>query len=234
MGLWIVSGTHRIKGLVDLFNPAPFAVLTAALVAAALVLRRGRAGATAFVAMLGANVTTQALKPLLAVQRDTPLLHHLSAESWPSGHATATMSFALALALVSPPRLRPLAVAAGALITVVTVYAVLIYGSHYPSDIVGGFLVATAWACVAAAILEPEAGPSPPIGPALATAALVTVTALAVAARPTWAFNYAVDHTTFVFGALAIAGGAVALSGSVPVPTAARRRPLPRSRRATG
>ena len=67
-------------------------------------------------------------------------------EACPSGHTTAVMSLALALVIVSPPRLRPLAAAAGGLLTVATVFSLLVLGSHYPSDIVGGLLVATAWA----------------------------------------------------------------------------------------
>ena len=108
----------------------------------------------------------------------------------------------------------------------------LMLGSHYPSDIVGGLLVATTWACVASAALRLELAPS------LSGAALGAFVlgggraAVAVALRPADAFAYAAANTTFVFGALAIAAGALVLSGSVPAPTGARRRP--RSPRARG
>ena len=55
--------------------------------------------------MLGAGVTTQFLKPLLAVQRDFPVWHFMGPEAYPSGHTTAVMSLALALVIVAPPRL---------------------------------------------------------------------------------------------------------------------------------
>ena len=119
-------------------------------------------------------------------------------EAYPSGHTTAVMSFALALAIVAPPRLRPLAAAAGALLTVGTVYSILILGGHYPSDIIGGFLVATAWACLAVIPLRPEARPSLRKlagGPAIAGAVLAAAGAVAVTWRPSGAVAYAVGRT---------------------------------------
>jgi membrane-associated phospholipid phosphatase len=231
MGLWTVRGAPYAGKLVGLFNPLPYVLLAGFVTAAAAVAGRGRAALVAFVAMLGANVSTQLLKPLLATPREFPVGHYMGPEAWPSGHTTAVMSLALALVIVSPPRLRPLAAAAGGLLTVGTVYSILILGSHYPSDVVGGFLVATGWACLAATARRPEARPSMRAlagGPVLATAVLATAAAVVVALRPAPAFAYAAGNTTFVAGALAIAAGALLLSGSVPAPTGARRRPPPR------
>ena len=81
--------------------------------------------------MVAANVTSQVLKVLLATQRDFPPGHWMGPEAWPSGHATAVMSFALALVLIAPPRRRWLAAAVGAVLTVATVYGILINGWHY-------------------------------------------------------------------------------------------------------
>ncbi len=181
--------------------------------------------------MLGAGVTTQVLKPLLAFQRDYPPDHFMGPVAYPSGHTTAVMSLALALIIVSPPRLRPLAAAAGGLLTVATVFGILVLGGHYPSDIVGGLLVATTWACVATAALRLELAPSLS-GAALGAFVLAAAGIFVVALRPADAFAYAAANTTFVFGALAIAAGALVLSGSVPAPTGALRRP--RSPRARG
>ena len=85
-----------------------------------MLVGRVRAGLLGAGAMLGAEVSAQLLKPLLAMQRDVPFLEPAA---WPSGHTTAVMGFALALAIVAPPRARPYAVAAGALLTVLTVNA---------------------------------------------------------------------------------------------------------------
>jgi membrane-associated phospholipid phosphatase len=233
MGLWGLPGTSLADDFIRLFDPAPFAVLSGSLVVAALVARRYRAAAAAFTAMLGAGVTTQFLKPLLAVQREYPAFHFMGPEAYPSGHTTAVMSLALALVIVAPSRWRPLAAAAGGLLTVAVVFSILVHGGHYPSDIVGGFLVATGWAYLASAALDVQARPSVS-GPVVAGAVLAALAVALVASRPAAAVGYALANTTFVAGALAIAAGALVLSGSVPVPRAAPRRPPRRSPRARG
>src|SRR4051794_25403669 len=155
-GFMGLPGHGYASALVGMFDPAPYTLLALAVVAGALLARRPRAAAAALVTMLGAGVTTQELKPLLAFQREFPPMHFMGPVAYPSGHTTAVMSLALALIIVSPTRLRPLAAAGGGLLTVATVFSLLITGSHYPSDIVGGLLVATAWACAASALLRIE------------------------------------------------------------------------------
>jgi membrane-associated phospholipid phosphatase len=233
MGLWGLPGTTLADDFIRLFNPAPFAVLSGSLMLAALVAKRYRQAALAFAVMFGAGVTTQVLKPLLAVQREYPVFHYMGPEAYPSGHTTAVMSFALALIIVAPGRWRALAAAGGGLLTVATVFSILVHGGHYPTDIVGGFLVATGWAYLASAALRVEARPSV-AGPALGGAVLAALGLLLVLWRPADALNYAVANTTFVLGALVIAAGALALSGSVPVPRAAPRRPPRHSPHARG
>jgi membrane-associated phospholipid phosphatase len=230
-GFMGLPGRAYANELVSMFNPVPFALLALSLVTGAVLVRRPRAAAAAALTMLGAGVTTQLLKPLLAFQRDFPPGHFMGPVAYPSGHTTAVMSLALALIIVSPARLRPLAAAAGGLLTVATVFSILLVGGHYPSDIVGGLLVATSWACVASAVLRLELKPSLS-GAALGASVLAAAGVLVVALRPADAFAYASANTTFVVGALAIAAGALALSGSVPAPTGAPRRP--RSPRARG
>jgi membrane-associated phospholipid phosphatase len=230
-GFMGLPGTVYASDLVGLFNPAPFAVLSAAIIAGGLIARRPRAALAAAATMYGSAVTTQVLKPALAFQRDFPPGHFMGPIAFPSGHTTAVMSLSLALVLVSPSRLRPLAAAAGGLLTVATVFSLLMLGSHYPSDIVGGLLVATACACVASAALRLEFSPSLS-GVALGATIFGAAGLLLVASRPASALAYASANTTFVFGALAIAAGALVLSGSAPAPRGARRHP--RSPRARG
>ena len=60
--------------------------------------------------LLGANVTTQLLKPLLAHPRATRSARRhrrSSPASWPSGHATAAMSLALCVVLAAPGAAAP-------------------------------------------------------------------------------------------------------------------------------
>ena len=75
-----------------LCNPSPYVYLAAVPVAVALVRRRVWVGVAIGAILLGANVTTQLLKPLLAAPRAADLLagvKPVSPASWPSGHATA-------------------------------------------------------------------------------------------------------------------------------------------------
>jgi membrane-associated phospholipid phosphatase len=168
--------TQREKAAADaiasLCDPGPFLLLAIAVIAVALLRRSPRRAAAATALMAGAAVTTQVLKPALAQARfDGSLVgfDHLvnpviDAPAFPSGHATAAMSIALAALIVAPRALRPLTAAAGALFALAVGFSIVALGWHYPSDIVGGYLVATAWSLVTLAALRaadarwPEAG----------------------------------------------------------------------------
>jgi membrane-associated phospholipid phosphatase len=215
--------------LSELFNPAPFAVLAVAVVAIGVARGRVRAAACAGAAMLAANVTTQLLKDALPSVRPSVPGALVGDHAWPSGHATAAMSLALALVLVSPPRLRPAATAAGGLVAVAVAYAVLLLGWHYPSDVVGGYLVATGWTCVAAAVAlrRPAAAPvrvRAALGPsAVAGGVLLLALAVLVAVRPAAVSAYASDHTTFAVGAAALAAEAVVLAAAMSAALSSQR-----------
>jgi hypothetical protein len=60
------------------------------------------------------------------------------------------MSLALCAVLVSPRRMRPAVSVGGAAFTIAVAYTLLAFGWHYPSDVLGGFLIALALAAVAA------------------------------------------------------------------------------------
>jgi membrane-associated phospholipid phosphatase len=138
--------------LVSLFDPTSFAILVGCLVVGALLAGRVRAGLAVGIAIVAANVTTQWLKHALAVQRPYPEDHYMPAASWPSGHTTAIVSLLLGLVIVLPPRLRPpVAVLAGG-IAVLALGSIVLLGFHYPSDVLGGILVASAWSAVALAV----------------------------------------------------------------------------------
>lgn len=234
MGLDTLPGAAVGDDVVRLFDPAPFAVMVLGILAAAFLLGRTKAGVLAVGAMLAANVTTQVLKPLLAIQRDYPPGHFMGPEAYPSGHTTAVMSFALALVIIAPPRVRALAAMLGGVLTVVTTFSIMMLGWHYPSDIVGGLLVATFWACLAVIPLRAELRAPNLKASAWAGVLLLGAAALLVLPRPAAAVDYALANTTWVLGAVAIAAAALVLSGSVPAPTAARRRPPTGSHRARG
>ncbi len=130
-------------------------VLVPLAVIACLAL--GRAGlhreAAAVALSLGGALLISDLVKLL-VSRPRPPVEHLQAvtgSSFPSGHATQASAFwcSLVLALpatgVSPRTTR---VAAGlALVLVLAVAASRVcLGVHYPSDVIAGMLLGTAWA----------------------------------------------------------------------------------------
>jgi membrane-associated phospholipid phosphatase len=237
-GLWVdaavLTGFTGLRGprteplaqvLSSLVDLGPFTLLCALLVGIALVRGRSLRALAVGVVLLGANVTTQLLKPALAEVRPHPLVTAVLPEAWPSGHATASMSLALCLVWVAPRALRPLAAAVGGLFVVAVVDSILLLAWHYPSDVAAGFCVAGAWtAAGVAAVWALEGRPAParrPLRPELAVApsalAAVGLAGLGLAivlARPDGAIAYAQEHTAFVAGAAAIAAGALALAAS--------------------
>jgi hypothetical protein len=175
----------------------------------------------------GANVTTQLLKPALA---QAPLYPGMDTATWPSGHATAAMSLALCLQLVVPARFRPAAAAVGGLFAVAVVYSILILGSHEPSDVLGGFLVAGAWTALGVAGLR-SASADRAAGPrravtlypvTLAAAALAVAIGALASAHWQEALDYAAGHTTFMVGAAAITVGAMGMAGAAALALAQR------------
>jgi membrane-associated phospholipid phosphatase len=226
--------------IANLCDPRPYIVLALVPLVVAIVRQRGTLAVTIGVILLGANATTHVLKPLLASPRPSWLINNPSlftGGSWPSGHATASMALALCVVLASPSRLRPYAAALGAGFAVAVCYSFLTLGWHYPSDVLGGFLVATIWTLLAVAGLDTyeareRRAPSRERSATLATTQALTppaaalFTALLIAglvflARPSAVLGYAADHRSFVAGAAMI--GAMALALSTGVMMALRR-----------
>lgn len=231
-------GTPRVRALAthlaQLCDPNPYVYLAAVPVLIALFRRRVRVAAALAAGLLGANVTTQLLKPLLAHPRAASLLGGVppvGPASWPSGHATAAMSLALASVIAAPARLRPWIAALGGAFAVAVCFSFLTLAWHYPSDVFGGFLVATIWALLAVAALLASDSRQPrervvagetvtrtpsvraALGPpAVALAGAVTLVALVALARPHEVVAYARVHSAFVVGAAAIGAFGLALA----------------------
>ncbi|MGB0096732.1 MAG: phosphatase PAP2 family protein [Solirubrobacteraceae bacterium] len=211
--------------IATLCNPSPYIYFGAIPVVIALARRRLPVAFAIGAVLLGANETTQLLKPLLAHPRAHSLLGGfpaVSPVSWPSGHATAAMSLALCMVLAVPARLRPLTAALGAAFAVAVSYSFLTLGWHYPSDVLGGYLVAGTWTLLGvAAVFSFEArrhraapeeqstrqtvrealGP-----PALALVGAIALAGLVLVARPHAVVSYARLHETFIIGAAVIGG----------------------------
>jgi len=132
--------------VVHLGDPAAQAVLVGGLIAVAIGLGRRREAIGAAVLVLGANLTTQVLKGVLSQPRYQPLLGYeqVSADAFPSGHATAMAAMTYACLLVLPRRWWPVAAISASLAVLVGASSVVLH-KHYSSDVVGGVLLATAW-----------------------------------------------------------------------------------------
>jgi membrane-associated phospholipid phosphatase len=204
---------------------------------ATVALLRGRArAAVAVVALLAVtSVSSQLLKTLFAYPRPEASFARIAAEAFPSGHSTAIMALAIAGVIVAPARMRPLAGLVGGAIAVTVALSVLSGGSHFPSDVAGGFLLATGWGLLTALALRwadvrwPERRPTGPlatgvyraadtgaavgVGAAVLTGAmLLVVLAVAVAlTRPGDLLDLAREHTAALLVGSALAALAMVL-----------------------
>jgi membrane-associated phospholipid phosphatase len=237
-----------------LCSPDPYVYLAAVPVLVALLRRRPLVALAIIAILIGANATTELLKPLLAATRPAPAANTpIGFGSWPSGHATAAMSLALCCVIAAPARARPWVAALGAVFAVAVSYSFLSLAWHYPSDVCAGYLIATAWTLVVVSALfavqdrrAPATAPrrsriplaaalEPPVAAVCAALALV---AIVVLARPHAVVQYARYHKGFVIGAIVIGALALAIatsvmlalrefSGSGPAPRGALRRGSP-------
>jgi membrane-associated phospholipid phosphatase len=137
-------------------DPLPLVAMLAILCGYALHRGRPRDALAAIAVVAGANLTTQALKVLLAHPRYQPILgyHQVGSTAFPSGHATAAMSIALALLFVVPRPRREAAAALGTAYVLAVGCSVLILDWHVPSDVLGGILVAAGWGFAVLAALR--------------------------------------------------------------------------------
>jgi membrane-associated phospholipid phosphatase len=228
---WLDTLANDVAHLAD---PLPFGVFTIVLASIALYRGRPRHALAVIVLLVGASAVGQTLKVLLQHERMHPFLGHtqLDAISFPSGHATASMSLAFAAVLVAPAAWRPLVATAGAVFAVAVSESIMLLAWHFPSDVVGGFLVATASAFMVIAALRaadarwPERTGREAARRAITnhdvarTAGVVAgfiVAALAgvAIAAGDRTLTYAGRHTTAVAAAVAVAAMAAALPAAI-------------------
>jgi membrane-associated phospholipid phosphatase len=116
---------------------------------------RRREALAAVAVVLGASVSTQLLKHVFAYPRFIDLYWtHQQELALPSGHTTAAAALSIALVLVVPAVYRTTAAAVGVLATGGVGISVVVLGWHYPSDVIAGLLVASAWGFAAVAYLR--------------------------------------------------------------------------------
>ncbi|NIL43799.1 phosphatase PAP2 family protein [Salinispora arenicola] len=151
-------GQDRIDGPVNhILNAMSVAALLAATaVIGFIALIRGRVAlaVTATLLILGASLTTQALKYGLA-RPDLGIdpQRIFAGNSLPSGHTTVAASFAVALVLVLPPTVRVLGAYVGVAYAAAVGVATLSAGWHRPSDAIAAYLVVGVWAALGGLVL---------------------------------------------------------------------------------
>lgn len=215
--------------VVHLANILPSVAVLTVICVTGIALGRPRHAAAAVLLVGGAAITTYGLKALLAHPRYQGLLgsESLAGDAFPSGHSTMAMSVGLAAVLVAPRQWRPAVAVGAACYSLAVGMTAVIMGMHYPSDVLGGFLVAGGFGLLAVAGLratdrEPKDLEAPVwrfersparIESPLILAAAAALFALTVALAHAGALlSYAAAHTS---GAVAAVG--IALASAVLV-----------------
>lgn len=107
--------TKALERLLDIVSASSLLAAIGVIALIALLRLRRDLAAAAVALILGSNLTSQVLKhwvfsrPDLGIYETTPA----TLNSMPSGHSTVAFSVAVALVLVLPPAVRPLAAAGG-------------------------------------------------------------------------------------------------------------------------
>lgn len=126
-------------------------VLPASLGFIALALGLRRWPTAAYLALVTTGSAILNFSAKLLWQRPRPALWEgvpfHSDFSFPSGHATYSMTLVLALVLLNwPSPKRPWLIGLGGFFVLAIGFSRLYLGVHFPSDIVGGWLLAITWA----------------------------------------------------------------------------------------
>jgi membrane-associated phospholipid phosphatase len=130
-----------------------FAVVLAALAVLGIIRRRPRLGISAAVAAAIAVIGTDVLKNHLLTRPD--LVAGVRANNtFPSGHTATAIACALALVMVTAPRLRGLAAVIAGSYAWITAAQVQTAGWHRPSDAIGAALLGFAAVATVAALLS--------------------------------------------------------------------------------
>jgi membrane-associated phospholipid phosphatase len=147
--------------LLDLLYPPFF--ITWGIVLVVVALRRGlpRVALAVALVLALAPLSAELLKPLLAHPHDQLGSTYITNASWPSGHATAVLILVWCALLVSSPAHRRVIATIGTVLAGAVGVSLLILAWHMPSDVVGGYLLATFWAALALAALGGLGGTVP-------------------------------------------------------------------------
>lgn len=128
------------------------------LIVLLLMARQWRSGAFATLALLGTALGNGTLKALFARVRPDILAEPLTSFSFPSGHSSAAFAFFLVLGILAgrgqPPRLRLTWLVLAAIPATAIALSRVYLGVHWPTDIIGGALLAATFCAASLAIIQ--------------------------------------------------------------------------------
>jgi undecaprenyl-diphosphatase len=149
--------------LTSLGSPTFLALLTLTIVVVLLRARDRRGAAQMIVAAVGGLLLTTLLKHAWSRPRPDviPRLIQVAGFSYPSGHSLGAAAVGVSAAMLIARRLTTAAqrvelyAFSAALVLLVALSRVYL-GVHYPSDVLGGLTLGSAWAIVVALLLRPR------------------------------------------------------------------------------
>jgi undecaprenyl-diphosphatase len=129
------------------------------VIVAALALLLGywhhwRSGVALVVMAIASNSVSGYLKDVFARPRPNivPHLDHVNSLSYPSGHATSAALVYLLFALLVPTERRGLWLTVGGVAAALTGFSRVALGVHWPTDVIGGWMLGGAFALLGLAI----------------------------------------------------------------------------------
>jgi membrane-associated phospholipid phosphatase len=148
--------THLAHFFESLCQPRPYLVICVIVLAIVFATRGVLIAGAVIVLLVGANASTEALKPLIASASGVHVgqLSEVGVGSYPSGHSTAAMALACSVVIAALPAYRSLSTLVAGLFVLAVSWSILVLSSHLPSDVIGGWLVATFWALIVLAGLS--------------------------------------------------------------------------------
>lgn len=163
---WAVddAGLREVLRVIeDLFNTIGMIIWTAVLAVAMFIKNHRRAALFAVVVMLatwGATTAVKAMVGRLRPEWQTPI-DVLDSGSFPSGHTSSIVAYTgivlvLLSMLVRRRAIRQLLGNGMLLVAVVVALDRILLGRHYPTDVVGGALLGTAFVLLGLAFVNPQ------------------------------------------------------------------------------
>ncbi|WP_448600576.1 phosphatase PAP2 family protein [Thermoleptolyngbya sp.] len=148
------------QGITRLGSPWILPPLAGLMTIALAPLQRWRSLLYGMLALAGSTLINVGLKSLW--KRDRPFLWDSGTPrphdfSFPSGHAMTSVAIVVVLLiLLGSSRWRPWAALFGVLFVLAIGWTRLYLGVHYPSDILGGWLMAIAWTVGLSLLIQPQ------------------------------------------------------------------------------